>query len=237
MDNNPPPLEASPAAEALDAVVSSNSELVQRQRTARPYIEKLGLSLPVTVKDVKQAFFKQARQSHPDHQGEPSEFREVQEAFEKAIVYAERNGKRLPWIGAQVPIYVAQLDALDHVESWGGRVVVEKLEWLEDTVGEDFALVADRLTEIDLTDCNVSDEQFAELAQHVEQLPYLEKLLLSGTRIGDASLLPFAQAVRLQHVDLRDTKVSFWLRKRFAKIPGMVSVLGTSRVAEFFSRR
>lgn len=236
MANNLPNPQSSPVVDALEAV-NRNADSINRRSAAKPYIEKLGLSLPVTVKDVKQAFFKQARQTHPDRSGQASDFREVQEAFEKAIEYAERNSKRLPWIGAQVPIYMAQREVIEHVEAWGGEFTVEKLEWLENTVGEDFAMVTDRLTAIDLTDCQVGDEQFAELAEHVEHLPYLEKLMLSGTQVGDASLLPFAQAVRLQYVDLRGTKVSFWLRKRFAKIPGMVSVQGTSRLAELFTGR
>lgn len=113
-------------AAALDAAIEHSAEVVKRGRERRTekkrgFLKKLGLSLPVTVDDVKQAFYAKAKQTHPDHQGDAAEFRKVQEAFDEAVEYAKRNGKRLPWLGAQLPTYLAQRSIVELVETWGQR--------------------------------------------------------------------------------------------------------------------
>lgn len=196
-------------------------------------MEKLGLSLPVTEKDVKQAYFQRAREAHPDHGGAASEFMEVQRAFEEALEFAKRNGKRLPWIGSQMPIYVAQIEAAEIVEALGGIATVATLDWLEVTVGDDFAQLADRLQAIDLSGRAVTDADLTRLLADPHHLPFLEEINLADTPITDASAMRLMRLPKIERIDLRGTKVGFPLRRQLAKVPGVQHVEGTSRIGEW----
>ena len=200
-------------------------------------VRKLGLSLPVTEGDVKQAYFQRAREAHPDHGGQVSDFLEVQQAFDEAVEYAKRNGKRLPWIGAQMPIYLAQRDAVELVERLGGTLVIDSLDWLEGTVGSDFSQMADRLTTIDLSGRPVSDDDIRELTTDPAHLPFLESLNLADTQVGDAGAMRLTRLHSLKTLDLRGTKISFGLRKQLAKQPGMAHVEGLSRLGEWLRKK
>ncbi|MEM9186650.1 MAG: hypothetical protein AAGB00_09170 [Planctomycetota bacterium] len=232
-----PPSTRPGAADALDATIARNADTVRRGRRDRSFLKRLGLSLPVTVDDVKQAFYAKAKQSHPDHHGEVSDFKEVQRAFDEAVAFAERNGKRLPWIGAQLPIYVAQREIVEVVDAWGGAVVVQELDWLEDTVGEDFAQLADRLVQVDLTGLEIGDGQLAQLIEQSEGLQYLETLLLADTEVTDAGVMQLARVASLRRLDLRGTDVSFRMRRQLAQLPRMQRVDGASRWGELFRGR
>ena len=223
-----------PANSPLDAAIDRNAGIVRRSRRSRPFLKRLGLSLPVTVEDVKQAFYARARETHPDHRGSASDFKEVQEAFDKAVEFAERNGKRLPWLGAQLPAYVAQREIVDLVERWGGKVVVKQLDWLEDTVGEDFAQVADRLVELDLSGLAIGDEHLEQIAAEEEGLAFLESCLLTDTEVTDQGMLALAKVTNLKRLDLRGTDVSFSMRRRLAKLPDMKKLEGATRWSELF---
>ncbi len=221
-------------ADALDAAIQRNAESVRRSRRNRGFLKSLGLSLPVTVDDVKQAFYVKARETHPDHRGDPAAFMEVQQAFDEAVEYAKKNGKRLPWIGAQLPVYLAQRQVLELVDALGGSAEVQELDWLEDTVGEDFAQLADRITRIDLSRREVSDEDLNKLTDEVEGLQYVESFSLADTAITDHSATRLTRLVNLRWLDLRGTDVSYALRRRLSKLPGMQKVEGASRWSEFF---
>ena len=71
----------------------------------------------------------------------------------------------------------------------------QSLDWLEDTVGEDFVAMGDRLVEIDLSGCDVGDTQIAELAAEAETLPFVETLGL--VQVDDEVDAGKAQAVAL----------------------------------------
>ena len=191
-------------------------------------VRKLGLSLPVTEGDVKQAYFAKARAAHPDHGGDVAEFRELQRAFDEALKFAERNGKRLPWIGAQMPIYVAQVAAVELIEGWGGSAKIQSLDWLEDTVGEDFVAMGDRLTEIDLSGCGVGDEQIAQLATEAETLPFVETLNLANTGVTDDGIRSLPRFGSLRVIDVRGTSVSGAMKKQLSRQPGIEKVEGLS---------
>lgn len=199
-------------------------------------VKRLGLSLPVTEQDVKQAYFKEAQRAHPDHGGAASDFIEVQRAFDEAVEFATRNGKRLPWIGAQMPIYVAQIEAIELVDGWGGSAETETLDWLEDTVGDDFAQLADRLKGIDLSGRPIGDSELSQLLADAAHLPFLESLNLADTQVSDASAMRLSGLASLKRLDLRGTKVGFPLRRTLARRPGMEQVEGTSRVGEWLRR-
>lgn len=215
---------------ALNAAIDHNAEVVKRGRShQRPtFLKRLGLSLPVTPADVKQAFLQKAKVAHPDRNGngDGEQFKRLQEAFDEAIRFAERNGKRLPWIGLQMPIYIAQRAIIGMVKNWGGEVEVNSLEWLENTVGEDFTAIADRLVEINLSGCDVGDAELSLLAGEAEGLQFLEVLRLRWTNVSDAGMLQVAQAPNLRYLDVRGTKVSRSMRGQLARLPQMHHVEG-----------
>lgn len=158
---------------------------------------------------------------------------EVQRAFEEALEFAKRNGKRLPWIGAQMPVYVAQIEAIEITERLGGKVSVETLDWLEVTVGDDFAQLADRLKEIDLSGRPLTDNDLTRLLVDPHHLPFLEDVNLADTPITDASAARLMRLPKIERIDLRGTKVSFPLRRQLAHTPGVQQVEGTSRISEW----
>jgi hypothetical protein len=219
----------------MDAAIEHNAEVVRRGRRKHGFLKQLGLSLPVTVADVKQAFFVKARQTHPDHHGDAAEFRKVQEAFDEALDYAQKNGKRLPWLGAQLPMYLAQRNVLDLVERVGGTAVIEQLEWLDETVGEDFSQLADRLREIDLTDRPVDDAQLAQMLEDRDGVRYLESLRLAGTRVSDAGAGVIAAIPSLKQIDLRRTDVSPATIRRLRKLPHVEKVDGQGGIGDLLS--
>lgn len=204
--------------------MSDARESSRRQKPKNAALERLGLSLPVTQADVKQAYFAKAREVHPDHGGSTEKFVEVQRAFEEAMSYAAERGKRLPWLGAQMPLYLDQLHAVELVEGWGGRAVVRSLDWLEDTVGEDFALLADQLTEIDLSETNVGDAELEQLGEEVDSLPYVQTLDLSNRSITDAGFNALPRMTGLKTVRLPGTRTTSALHKQLATRQGLERV-------------
>lgn len=220
--------EKPPASAALDAAIQRNADVVKRARRRRPFLERLGLSLPVTPEDVKQAFRERVMHAHPDHGGDSKQFQALQQAFDEALVFAQRNGKRLPWIGTQMPLYIAQREILRLIELWGGGVEVQHLEWLEDTVGADFTAIADRLVEINLSGCAVGDREMIKLADHAEGLQFVEVLRAANTQVGDTGILKITAASNLRYLDVRHTQVSRALCRRLAALPQMNRVEGPS---------
>lgn len=204
--------------------MSDARESSRRPKPKNAALERLGLSLPVTQADVKQAYFAKAREAHPDHGGTAEQFVEVQRAFEEAMTYAAERGKRLPWLGAQMPLYLDQVTAVELVEGWGGRAIVQSLDWLEDTVGEDFALLADQLIEIDLSATTFGDDQAKTLGEQVVALPYVRTLNLGGLAITDAGFRALPRMTGLKEVDLRGTRTTGALHKELASRPGMTRV-------------
>ncbi|TWT46669.1 J domain-containing protein [Botrimarina hoheduenensis] len=204
--------------------MSDSHDSSRRHKPKHAALERLGLSLPVTQADVKQAYFAKAREVHPDHGGTTEKFVEVQRAFEEAMAYASERGKRLPWLGAQMTSYLDQLRAVELIEDWGGRVVVKSLDWLADTVGEDFALLAEQLVEIDLSGTNFGDAEARALGAEVETLPYVHALNLSGLGMSDEGYRALPRMGSLKTVNLHGTRTTAALHKQLAAQAGMERV-------------
>ncbi len=211
----------------LGATIKNNADSVRRTRKSRHFLKELGLSLPVTPEDVKQAFRERAKLAHPDHQGgSAEEFRKLQAAFDKALEFAQRNGKRIPWVGIQMPIYIAQKHVAELVSKWGGDVEFASYDWLEDTVGEDFATLADRLFSIDLADQPIGDAQLVELCEEADGVRHIELLFLANTNVTDEGILEVTKMRNLRYIDLRGTKVSNAMRKQIARLERVDRVEG-----------
>ena len=211
----------------LGATIRANSDTVRRMKKQKGFLRELGLSVPVTAEDVKQAYRERAKVAHPDRQGgDVEQFLKLQDAFDEALQYAERNGKRLPWIGTQMPAYIAQRDAMDLITKWGGTFDIASYDWLAETVGSDFALLANRLIMIDLSGLAIGDAELVELAADPEGVRNVELLFLAGTQVTDDGILEITAMRNLRYVDLRDTKVSTAMRKQIARLERIDRVEG-----------
>jgi hypothetical protein len=214
-------------ASPLGAAIQANADVVRRNKPSRDFLKELGLSLPVTPTDVKQAFRERAKQAHPDRQGGSiDEFRRLQAAFDEALEFAQRNGKRIPWIGNQMPIYIAQRKVVEMVESLGGTVEIATFDWLADTVGEDFAALADRLISIDLSDRPIGDAELRLLTDDADGVRHIELLFLAGTQVTDDGILEITAMRNLRYIDLRNTPVSGSMRKQIARLERVDRVEG-----------
>ncbi len=229
-------LPSEPVAAAFSAAVEHHAELVRRHRREPEFLKALGLSLPVSPADVKQAYLERAKVEHPDRSGDPERFKRLQEAFDEAIRFAARNGKRLPWIGHQVPIYIAQRKVLNLVERLGGGVEVESFDWLKETVGEDFSLIADRLVEIDLTGCKVGDAELRQLMDDADGVQFLEVLRLADTEVGDRGAMTLVQATNLRVLDIRGTHITPKMRRQLTHLPQMIHVEGMGGWKDWWRR-
>jgi hypothetical protein len=204
----------------------SDSPSSRRPGRGREFLTTLGLSLPVTEADIKQAYFARARETHPDHGGSAEAFIGVQAAYKEALDYLSTRGKRLPWLGSQMAAYLATREAIDLVHAWGGTATVEQLDWLNDTVGDDFAHLADRLVAIDLSNAAVGDAELRTLLEHADGLRFVESLSLARTSVTDDGVIRLAQLTSLKRIDLRGAPVSAAMRSRLARQPGVERVEG-----------
>ena len=223
-----PPRAAAATIAALNAAIERSADVVRRARRRPRFLQRLGLRLPVTERDVKQAFYARAKLTHPDHHGSAAEFIQIQQAFNEAIEFARMNQQRLPWVARLMPVYVAQRRVAQWVELWGGRVRVREIDWLENAVGEGYAHLADRLVEIDLSGCRVGDKRIARLTAEPRGIEFVEVLRLRNTLLTDEGAAHLAQARNLKHLDLRGTGVSAPMQDRLLRLPSMVSVAGSS---------
>ena len=90
-----PPRAAPETSAALHAAIEWGAEVQRRARKRPTFLQRLGLTLPVTERDVKQAFFAKAKATHPDHRGDAQQFMQVQQAFDEAIEFAKRLSSKV----------------------------------------------------------------------------------------------------------------------------------------------
>ena len=129
------------------------------------FMATLGLLPPYTHDDAAAAYRARVLKVHPDHGGNAADFLIVQEAYERAVEYIHYHGDRLGWIAARVDIYIGQQEVSEKVARLGGRVEMEELDWLKHSLGDGFALLAERLRGIHLHDSTADDAFISFLAQ------------------------------------------------------------------------
>ena len=176
---------------------------------ARPdFMEALGLLPPYTPEDVRMAYREKAKQAHPDHGGSTGDFVKLQEAYERAQEYVKFSSGRRQWLAAQVERYVQQEQVLSEVRRRGGEVEIEELDWLKRSIGEDFAILTERLRGIRLRRLADGDEFLHHLATHRPAVQYLLWLDLAGSRITDEGLLQLAGLPLIERLDLSGAPVT-----------------------------
>ena len=183
------------------------SDAVNRELDVdRPsYLTVLGLLPPYELEDIKAAYRAKAKVAHPDHGGDPAEFMRLKEAYDQAMEYAKHRGSRRAWIAAQVEHYVRQEEVIAEVLRRGGRVEIERLDWIEKSWGEGFSYLADRLRHIYVRNMQDGDRFLKFLSD--QKLTYLAGLDVSGSRVSNDSLSLLADFEVMRWLDLSGTQI------------------------------
>ena len=204
-------------------------------------IAVLGLRLPVTLEDVKQAYLAKAFAMHPDRGGDPAAFVRLQAAFEEANDYVKFKASKLEWLAAKIDAYAEQQDVVTAAIERGGEAVMEETDWLRRSFGEDFGHVADKLVSLRVNGPGADDAFAVLVGFRAESLKDLAVLDLSGGSITDEGLAQLKDLKGLRHLDLRGTAVGklgveaakWFERLEFLGLPagsvGMLARLGLPR--------
>jgi hypothetical protein len=172
------------------------------------FLTVLGLTQPVTVEDVKQAYLDKAKTAHPDRGGDIHEFIRLQKAFEQATEYAQFKAGRMQWLTQWVEQYAEQQQVIDEVKGVGGTVQVKACDWLTKSIGPDFATVLDRVEAIRLSGPSIDDNVLLSVAARRRILAGLRKLELIDTNVTSVGLHQLHEFESLRHLNLSGTRVS-----------------------------
>jgi hypothetical protein len=172
------------------------------------FLQVLGLLPPVTVEDVKQAYRSKVKSTHPDAGGSEQEFQLVQQAFDRALEYAEFRAGRMAWLGAHIEQYTLQQALIAELERQGAVVEIEEIDWLRRSFGDDFAQVVDRVVGLKLCGSQFDDETITHLLSERRVLERLYWLDLSGSRVTDRGVRLLSAFEFLGRLDLRQTAVT-----------------------------
>ncbi len=180
-----------------------------KAQDSRPeFLHTLGLIPPCTVEDVHQAYLSKVKTAHPDVGGDPAEFRKLQDAYERATEWAKFRASRIQWLSNWVEKYVEQDALVAEIQKRGGKVHTEGVDWLRRSFGDDFSIVAEKVTAIDLTGPTVDDSMLSWLGLHRSALTSLKSLNLSGSAVTDAGLQFIAAFSNLHKLDLSETRIT-----------------------------
>jgi hypothetical protein len=193
------------------------------------FLVKLGVLLPCTPEDVKQAYLAKVKSVHPDEGGTQADFLELQEAFERATEYAQFLSGRRKWLAVQIERYVEQEAAIEHLRAEQGQVTLEHKHWLSREIGKDFAQVLDVISAVRWNGPQVGDEQIDWMLQRVALFNALRRLDLSGSRLTDQAVTRLDAFSNLEHLDLRDTPITHRGLQVLDKLPnlGYLNLRGT----------
>jgi hypothetical protein len=172
------------------------------------FLSVLGLTQPVTVEDVKQAYLEKAKTAHPDRGGDKQEFVRLQQAFEQATEYAQFKAGRMQWLTRWVEQYAEQQQVIDEIKALGGVVEVKADDMVTKSIGPDFATVLDRVVKIRLAGAGVDDQMLLSITSRRRVLAGLRHLELIDTAVSSVGLQNLQAFESLQHLDLSGTPVS-----------------------------
>jgi hypothetical protein len=171
------------------------------------FLVRLGIMLPVSVADVKEAYLAKAKLAHPDVGGDHEKFVELQTDYERAVEYCKFHSGRRRWLADSVERYIAQQQIIAEIEGRGGRATLAHNDWLKREVGEDFAQVLDTIAGIRFSSTSDGDADVDFLLGHREQLDTLQWLDLARSTVTDRGLLRLAAFPNLRKIDLRGTHI------------------------------
>lgn len=190
------------------------------------FLAVLGLTQPVSVEDVKQAYLDKAKTAHPDRGGDMQQFIRLQKAYEQATEYAQFKAGRMQWLTRWVEQYAEQQRVIDQVKALGGIVEVKPCDWLTQSIGPDFATVLDRVTAIRLSGPDINDNTLLNLAAERRILAGLKRLELIDTKVTPAGLQQLQEFESLTHLDITGTRagprVIEWLVRHLPQLESLV---------------
>jgi hypothetical protein len=186
----------------------SQDPSAERRDETLEFLAVLGLSPPVTVEDVKQAYLDKAKSAHPDRGGDAAAFVRLHEAFEQATEYARFKASRMQWLSGWVEQYAELQQLIEQIKALGGQTDVDSEESLQQTIGADFAAVMDRLTTVRLSGPQIDDAVLVQLAPMLRRQGGLRTLALTNTSVTSVGLRQLHRCESLRHLDLSGTKVS-----------------------------
>jgi hypothetical protein len=179
-----------------------------RDRQPPEFLAILGLTLPITVEDVKQAYLDKAKTAHPDRGGDARQFVRLHEAFEQATEYARFKAGRMQWLSGWVEQYAELQQLIEEIASLGGEVDVQSEEWLGQTIGSDFATVMDQLTGIRLSGPHIDDGVLVQLGPKLRRQGGLHRLALVNTQVTSVGLRQLHRVESLRELDFTGTQLS-----------------------------
>ncbi len=198
------------------------------------FLIRLGVMLPCSEQDVKEAYLAKAKHAHPDVGGDHEQFLELQTDYERALEYCKFHSGRARWLSEGVERYIEQQAVIVEVEQRGGRVTLEHLDWLKQEVGEDFAQVLDTIAGIRFAGSKTGDGDIEYLLSRRDLLDTLHWLDFSRSSITTRGLLKLAAFTNLRKIDLRGTQVGNAGLKLVKSLPKLEWVgLSGSRVNWF----
>lgn len=168
----------------------------------------LGLLPPYSLDDVKQAYLEKVKTAHPDKGGNVSDFLTLQGAFEQASQFVNFRASRMAWLATHMERYVAHTVVVDELSERGAVVETEQIDWLQRSFGQDFAQVTEEVVEISVPGETTGDDMVEYLVREHALLNRLRCLNLRGSRVSDAGLKCLRAFTGLQHLDLRNTRVT-----------------------------
>ncbi|HVU87504.1 MAG TPA: hypothetical protein VHD36_09290 [Pirellulales bacterium] len=171
------------------------------------FLIRLGIMLPCSEQDVKEAYLAKVKHAHPDAGGNQEDFVALQTDFERALEYSKFHSGRSRWLADSIERYIQQQQVVAELEEHGARVTLEHIEWLKREVGEDFAQVLDTIAGIRLSGPTVNDADIDYLLTQRSMLETLHWLDLSRSKITNQGVLKLAAFANLRKIDLRGTRV------------------------------
>jgi Leucine Rich repeat len=171
------------------------------------FLVKLGLLLPCSPEDVKQAYLAKAKLAHPDAGGNAQQFIELQTAYERALEFTRFHAGRSRWLADSVERYIEQEQVVAEIQARGGAVELEHTDWLKNEIGEDFAQMLDTVAGVRFNGPEVGDETIDFLVSRKRCLRSLYWIDLRRSRVTDDGLLKLAAFPTLRKLDLRGTRI------------------------------
>ncbi len=172
------------------------------------FLVTLGLLLPCSPEDVRQAYREKVRNAHPDRGGNVADFRAIQEAYEKALEYSAFLASRTRWLSSSVERYIEQQQVVAWVRTLAGDVYLEELTWLREEIGEDFAQIHEVVVGVNLRGNQVGDDELRDLVAKKPVLSGLQSLDLSDSRVTDFGLDSLLVIPTLQYLSLNRTAIT-----------------------------
>ncbi len=172
------------------------------------FLATLGLMPPCTADDIEQAYLAKVRVAHPDAGGDCESFNQLQAAYQRATEYVRSHSMLNRWFSSWIARYVEQEHVIDEVRRLGGRVDIERREWLKQEVGEDFVQIFDKVVGIHLRGQQVGDEALEYLMRNRVVRANLRLLDLAESRVTDEGLRHLRVFKNLRQLDLRGTRIT-----------------------------